>query len=183
MAFRTSLLVSIAALAVIVTACGDGTGDTLPSLGNVPGIAALGEPAPDFTVDTWDGETWHGPTFTLSEHLAGDGRPVFLNLWASWCGPCRAEMPAIDEAAARHPEVLFLGVAAKDDRGHAREFAKEIGVDYLLAFDELTQVDSEYQPIGLPVSYIISSDGIILEEEFGALTVEEIDEKLAAHFG
>ena len=156
------------------------TGDTVPQLGDLPGGGAIpqGEAAVDFSVETFD-----GPTFTLSQHLADDGRPVFLNLWASWCGPCRAEMPDIDEAATRNTDVAFIGVAVKDELGKSRDFADEIGVAYPLGFDESREVDEGYAPIGLPASYIISSDGQIVERVFGPLTGDQIDEKLAQHFG
>jgi thiol-disulfide isomerase/thioredoxin len=181
---RSPLLTLIATTAIIAAACTPSPAQPLPDLGDLPGASTnQGEVAADFTVPTFDGATWHGPAFTLSEHLADDGRPVFLNLWASWCGPCRAEMPDIDAAAARHPEVQFVGVAVKDDRGAAREFAIEIGVGYLLAFDEGDVVDDGYLPFGLPATYFISADGDILEQIFGPLTGEQIDEKLAAHFG
>ena len=171
---RVALLVAVLALA----ACSQST-DTVPRLGDLPaGDLPEGEAAATFTVDTFD----HG-TFALSQHLAEDGRPVFLNLWASWCAPCRAEMPDIDEAAIRNPDVAFIGVAVKDELNAAQGFADEIGVAYPLAFDETNAVDDGYGPIGLPASYIISSEGIIVERIFGPVTGEQIDEKLAQHFG
>ena len=88
------------------------------------------DPAPDFSVPTLAGER-----FSLSEHLEETGRPVVLNLWASWCAPCRAEMPALDAAAARHPEVEFIGVAVQDDLQAAEEFATELGVAYTIGLD------------------------------------------------
>ena len=168
----------VAVLALAGTACST-TAETVPQLGDLPGGALpAGEPAADFSVETFD-----GTTFTLSRHLADDGRPVFLNLWASWCAPCRAEMPDIDEAAVRNPGVAFIGVAVKDELSKSRDFADEIGVTYPLGFDETREVDEAYAPIGLPATYIISSNGRIVERIFGPLTGEQIDEKLADHFG
>ncbi len=168
----------VAAIALAATTCTT-TSDTVPQLGDLPGGALpTGEPAADFSVETFD-----GTTFTLSEHLAEDGRPVFLNLWASWCGPCRAEMPDIDEAARHNAGIAFIGVAVKDELSKARDFADEIGVSYPLAFDETGEVDEGYAPIGLPATYIISSDGRVVERIFGPLTGVQIDEKLAEHFG
>jgi len=140
--------------------------------------AAAPRQAADFSVQTFD-----GTTFTLSDHLAEDGRPVFLNLWAAWCAPCRAEMPDIDEASTLNPDVAFIGVAVKDELSKASDFADEIGVSYLLAFDTRREVEAGYDPIGLPATYIISSEGLILERIFGPLTGGQIDEKLANHFG
>lgn len=164
---------------LVLVACAGEPIATVPQLGDVPGAGLPeGSPAADFTVDTFG-----GPSFTLSQRLAEDGRPVFLNLWASWCAPCRAEMPDIDQAASRHPDVTFLGVAVQDASGPSMKFAAEIGVDYPLGFDESGEVDAGYAPRGLPATFIISSGGRVVDSILGPLTGDEIDEKLAEHFG
>ena len=137
-----------------------------------------GEQAPDFTVRTLD-----GGTFSLSEHLADDGRPVFLNMWASWCLPCREEMPAIQALSERQPGVKFVGVALRDNEDAAYDFAKEIGVTYTLGFDEQWLVDAAYLPFGLPATYIVSSEGLLLQRHFGPLTEEQFEGMLATWFG
>lgn len=142
-------------------------------------VGARGDdPAPDFDVPIL-GEGH----FILAEHLATDGRPIFMNLWASWCFPCREEMPAIDAAAVRHPGVHFIGVAVQDELEPAESFIDEIGVSYMIAFDRDGVVDRSYNPLGLPASYIISESGVILERIFGLLDQDLIDAKLAQHFG
>lgn len=170
---RVAIVVGLMALAI--TACSGQTNDTTDD--GTPTGAAPAEVAPMFTVATTDG------TFSLSEHLATDGRPVFLNLWASWCFPCREEMPAIDAAATKHPEVAFIGVSVQDTTAEATAFAEEIGVQYTLGFDEEGTVDAAYTPVGLPASFIISADGVILERIFGKVTEADLDEKFSKHFG
>ncbi len=167
---RRSVAALVAALAALVAACSSSGDESLaPDTPN--------EIAPIFAVETTDGE------FDLSDHLANDGRPVFLNLWASWCFPCREEMPAIDASAAAHPDIAFIGVSVQDSRSDAEAFGEEIGVSYTLGFDDDDAVDGAYQPLGLPASYIISSDGIILERIFGKVTEEDLAEKFATYFG
>ena len=92
-------------------------------------------------------------------------------------------MPAIDASAKAFPEVAFLGVSVQDSRSDAEDFAEEIGVTYLLGFDEADAVDDAYKPLGLPASYLISGDGIIVEKIFGRVTEEDLAAKFATHFG
>ncbi|MEN8234611.1 MAG: TlpA disulfide reductase family protein [Actinomycetota bacterium] len=179
---RLALMALVAVLALVAAACSDSSSaaEDLPDLSDVPGAdegAADGEIAPDFTVNTLD-----GTGFTLSEHLENDGRPIFLNMWASWCPPCRAEMPDIDSAAQAHQDVKFIGVASSDDPASAAHFATSIDIGYSIGFDEHGVVAREYDVVGLPASYIISSDGVILERIFGAVTEADIDAKLEAWF-
>jgi len=158
-----------AVTALVATACSGGSSDA---------IEDDAELAPDFVVPTAD-----GGTFSLDAHLASDGRPIFLNLWASWCFPCREEMPAIDAASIANPEVAFIGVSVQDTTSEAQAFLDEVRVGYTVGFDEDNTVDNEYRPLGLPASYIISSDGEILERIFGKVTEEDLAEKFAKHFG
>ena len=137
-----------------------------------------GEAAPDFSIDLLD-----GANFQLSDHLSTDGRPVILNLWASWCGPCRAEMPAFDAMSKVHTDVLFLGVAVEDNPAAAREFAAEIGVSYPLAIDEDDRVGRRYPSPGLPATYLITADGAIARTIFGQMNEEQLEELIAGLFG
>jgi thiol-disulfide isomerase/thioredoxin len=168
------LLGIIAGVAIVATACSSAAESGVIS-STVPSNVEI---APSFSVPTSD-----GGEFSLAEHMANDGRPIFLNLWASWCFPCREEMPAIDRSAQEFPKVAFIGVSVQDSRSDAEAFAEEIGVTYLLGFDEQDAVDGAYEPLGLPASYLISSDGIILERIFGKVTEEDLAEKFATHFG
>jgi len=135
------------------------------------------EVAPGFRVPTLD-----GGSFSLEDHFADSGAPVFLNLWASWCPPCRAEMPAIDAAASRHPEVKFVGVAVQDDFRAAAQFAEEIGVSYTIGFDENYEVNSLYPSAGLPVTFLIGADGTVLQALYGQLDEARIDSSLETWF-
>jgi len=174
------------ALLVVVSLLGaacsssSSSAEGIPDLEDVPGAEASsesGDTAPDFTVMTLDGEG-----FTLSEHLENDGRPLFLNMWASWCPPCRAEMPDIDAASESHEDVKFIGIAANDDPVKSAEFATSINIGYTIGFDEQGVVARAYEVVGLPASYIISSDGVILERIFGSVTEAEIDAILEKWF-
>lgn len=160
------------------TTTGPPTFDDLGELGAVDEGPASAEPAPDFTFTTFTGDE-----FTLSTELTETGAPVFLNLWASWCFPCREEMPAIDAAADRYEGVRFVGVAVQDEEAPARAFAEEIAVGYPIGVDADGEINRAYDPLGLPATYIISADGIILERIYGQVDEAEIDAKVGQWFG
>ena len=127
------------------------------------------DPAPDFTVTLFDGGEFH-----LSRHLAEDGRPVLLNLWASWCGPCRAEMPAISAWAARNPNVYVIGVAVEDVAAKARELAAELQTSHDLAIGD-GSFRADYPSLGLPATYAIDEDGRIAKVFNGILNKTTLD--------
>ncbi len=152
--------------------------DKAPSLSDLAGqegTPSSADVAPDFSVRTFD-----GGSFTLARHLAEDGRPVLLNLWASWCFPCRTEMPEIDAFAAAHPEVAVIGVAVQDDPVAAEEFTEEIGVSYIIGFDEKDEVNDGYLPLGLPATFLIAPDGTIAKRVFGVVSEESLEADLLA---
>lgn len=110
--------------------------------------------APDFTLKNKAGES-----FTLSEH---EGKVVVLNIWATWCPPCREEIPDfIDiQKEMRDDDVLFVGVSI-DRRGWevVRPFAKKYGINYPIVVDD-GAVRQKYGPFrGIPTTFIINREG------------------------
>lgn len=142
--------------------------------GNDVGQAAVGESAPDFSVRVID-----GPIFTLSEHQARDGRPVVLNLWASWCVPCRREIPEISRFAERHEDVKVIGVAVDDTEESATAFARQIRASYDMALGD-EAFEAAYPRIGLPVTYVIDGDGLVTDVFNGILDYETLVELVAS---
>ncbi len=146
----------------------------------VPSLAALfrqfsdggagNETAPDFTIELFDGRT-----FSLSEHLSGDGRPLVLNFWASWCVPCREEMPDLETVARQRPEVLVLGIAVQDTEEAARSFAAEIGVTYPLGHDRDGLILDLYPILGLPTTWLIRADGTVADQWSGKLNQDVLN--------
>ena len=103
------------------------------------------------------------------------GRPTVVNLWATWCGPCREEMPLLQDAHARHGEqVRFLGVDVQDDTEAARWFLDELGVDYPHAVDADGELLRQLGIRGLPVTLALDADGRVVERAVGQLTGEEL---------
>lgn len=178
--FLTAGLLASAGLALLVLAPsseGHGPEGEGPALLSGSSLE-LPREAPDFSLTLLDGSR-----FSLADHLAGDGRPVVLNFWASWCLPCREEMPTLDQAADRHPDLLFLGVAVEDDPQAARDFAEEVDVGYPLGVDESGTVGARYPYFGLPTTYFIDAQGRIVFQINGLVTPDLLDSLLEQHLG
>ena len=126
--------------------------------------------APDFSLQSPDGET-----LTLSELR---GRPVLLNLWASWCGPCRAEMPAMEAVYQEYRDQGFVVVAVnatnQDNLPAAVGFAEELGLSFPILVDQAGEVSALYQLRALPSSYFIGRDGKIREVVIGGPMAEAL---------
>jgi len=121
-------------------------------------LAAGGTPAaPTFSLERLDGEG----ELTL-ESLRG--QPVVLNFWASWCVPCREEMPLLEDGWQRWRErgVVFVGVDVDDFRGDARTFLDETGVTYPNVYDGKGSLVGRYGLTGYPETYFIDADGDVV---------------------
>ena len=124
---------------------------------------AVGEPVPEFTVRTLAGD---------SARIA-PGEPVtLLNVWATWCGPCEKEFPEIEalqkEFGPRGLRIVAISVDEGEDAPVA-DFVKAKGATFGIGRDPEGLVRRLYQGIGVPESYLISSDGRLLVRQFGAI--------------
>lgn len=112
--------------------------------------------APDFTLTSTDGET-----FTLS---ALRGRPVILNFWATWCPPCRAEMPAFEQVWQRYKAdgLVILGIDQGESKAVVERFARqEVGTTFPLLLDQTTEIGAIYGVRALPTTVFIDTEGRI----------------------
>jgi len=118
-----------------------------------------------------------GPTIDLA---ALSGRPVLVNLWASWCGPCREEMPILQAAHERYgDQVQFLGVDSKDTTEAGAAFLGDIGVTYPQVVDPEGELLNHLGVPGLPVTVLLDEQGRIAATHIGQLDPESIEELLA----
>jgi cytochrome c biogenesis protein CcmG/thiol:disulfide interchange protein DsbE len=126
--------------------------------------------APDFALETSEGET--------IRLLELRGRPVILNIWASWCGPCRAEMPALERVYQAYQEqgleIVGLNSTAQDDRQQAQAFAAEQGLTFPILFDPDGAATRRYAVRALPTTFFIDAQGIIQEVITGGPMAEAL---------
>ncbi len=119
--------------------------------------------APDFSLPTTTGET-----IRLSDLR---GQAVLVNLWATWCPPCRAEMPAIEKVYNEYKEegfvVLAVNMTYQDTPGRIAPFVAEHGLTFPILLDETGDMANDYQLRSLPSSYFITREGIINEVVIG----------------
>ena len=128
--------------------------DALGAMGGLaqPGAAAQGQ-APDFQLAALDGRQ-----ASLSEFR---GRPVVINFWATYCQPCRREMPLLDRVAKARPKVVLLFVDERDDRAAANKFIRSLGISSTVVFDPDGKIGDLYRVTGLPTTVFIREDGSI----------------------
>lgn len=135
--------------------------------------------APDFTLETLD-----GGQMTLSDLR---GQVVLVNFWASWCPPCRAEMPAIERVYRSYKdlglEVLAVNTTNQDDVASAAAFVQELGLSFPIPLDHTGAVSASYNLRGLPSSYFIDEQGVIRSVVVGgpmseALVQSKVEELL-----
>jgi peroxiredoxin len=126
-------------------------------LGTAASIAAaataVGSPAPDFTLRVLD-----GPNLRLQEQR---GKVVLVNFWATWCGPCRKEMPHLNRIADKYRSsgLVLLGINVDDDARNAADLAAKLGVKFPVLFDTDKKVSKLYDLNSMPSTLVIDRNG------------------------
>jgi thiol-disulfide isomerase/thioredoxin len=141
--------------------------------GAVTGIKP-GNKAPDFELDTLS-----NGKMSLSEQK---GKVVFINIWASWCPPCRAEMPEMEsfykEYGGKRAEILAVNLTDSDSRDAAQNFTSENKLTFPILLDSSGKVGSVYQAVTIPTTYIINYDGIIVNKHIGPMDFSTMEKYL-----
>jgi cytochrome c biogenesis protein CcmG/thiol:disulfide interchange protein DsbE len=176
----------IAALLLLSACTGDATGDdavepaasTLVACPDQPDEPASGaELMPALSLDCPA-----GGTLDLGR---APGVPTLVNLWASWCAPCRQELPLMQELSEEAGDrVRVIGVISKDGRPQGESFADEAGVTFPSAFDGNGKLMADLGLKGLPFTYFLDADGGLVHTEIGDVTsIEELRSLVAQHLG
>lgn len=110
-----------------------------------------------------------------------DGRPTLVNIFASWCGPCRAEMPMLNASYRTHQsEIAFLGIAHLDRYEDALQFIDELAVPFPTVFDLDGDFAFAVESRGMPTTVVFDADGTLVARVIGELTETSLAELLAA---
>ncbi len=166
---RGSLVLMVALLGLLAT-----QGCTTPS-------PEIGQPAPDFTLVDLEGNQ-----VSLSDFR---GKTVFINFWAQWCPPCRAEMPAIEAVYQQYKDkgVVVIGVDILTseivrgyDENDVRQFVEQGGYSWTFVIDTTGEVTRNYKVIPIPTSFFIDKEGIIRAIQIGAMTKGAMEARLLA---
>ncbi|HEU4564655.1 MAG TPA: TlpA disulfide reductase family protein [Gemmatimonadaceae bacterium] len=165
---RVFPLATLAAIALALPACARSADR------DTPAQVAVGAPVPEYEAVTLAGD---------SVSLAGQhGKVVLLNIWATWCHPCRQEIPVLQRLheanAARGLEVVGVSVDAAGDERKIRDFAREFAFTYPIWLDPAERVSTIFLAPGVPASYLIGRDGTLRWRHVGP--VREGDPGLAA---
>ncbi len=115
--------------------------------------AEMNQPAPDFTLKSMTGEN-----VKLSELR---GNVVMINFWASWCGPCRQEMPLLDDFYKKYNKLGFvlLGVNVEEDSSKAANYLKEVPVSFPILYDNTNKVSKMYDIDAMPSTVLVDRNG------------------------
>jgi len=134
-----------------------------------PVVGAL---APGFTLMNLEGEQLSLDDFR--------GRPVLINLWATWCGPCRIEMPAIQSRFEKYQDDDFVVLAVNFDEQQAevQAFRNEFGLTFQILLDPGAKVQNLYRNRSYPSSFFIDRAGVIQVQHIGVMTEGQLDENL-----
>ncbi len=129
---------------------------------SVQAARTIGAPAPDFTLTNLDGHS-----VTLSR-LAG--KPTLINIWATWCPPCRRELPVLQAAYNQHrQEVNFIMVSSRESRETVENFARQQDLTFPIYLDPHGEVGTLYQIRGVPTSFFVDAEGAIVDMHVGGL--------------
>jgi DsbE subfamily thiol:disulfide oxidoreductase len=160
------LVLALGAAAFLVTQAN--TKDAAPAQAAQPAR----EPVPSFTLALVDGKS-----FQIGDHK---GKPVLINFFASWCLPCRDEMPVLVKIAHEYESkgVVFLGVAVDDTEEKMKDFMAKYEVDFPVGLDKTAEVQKSFGLYGIPTTYFVDRQGMINYFHSGVVTEELLQHEL-----
>lgn len=137
-------------------------------------LPKIGFKAPSFTLPSFDDKTYAVPM--------KDGKPVVINFWASWCGPCRLEAPELVKLYDKYKgklEIYAVNLTLQDTVPNAKAFVDEFGFTFpiLLDRDEQNSVGNLYQVQAIPTTYFVNKEGVIIDKVMGVTDSQTLENK------
>lgn len=132
---------------------------------------SVGDTAPDFALKTLDDEQ-----IRLSQLR---GKPVMINFWATWCPPCRQEMPELEkfyETHKQHVELLSVHLTSQDRRDKVGPFIQQYSLTFPVVLDEKGKILKLYNIQTIPTTYILDGNGVIRKKVIGPMTYKQMQE-------
>jgi cytochrome c biogenesis protein CcmG/thiol:disulfide interchange protein DsbE len=169
---RARLLALLSSLMVLTIPPSVGwSQQNFPQVGQKP-APTVGAPAIGFELKTLEGKSIGLDTLR--------GKPLMMNFFASWCDPCREEMPLVNTLASKANKdgYVVLGIAVEDTRAAVTEYAKEAGLVFPIALDLNSTVKRAYRIFGPPATFFIDAQGVIRDMVVGPITPERAREGL-----
>jgi thiol-disulfide isomerase/thioredoxin len=152
-------LVGVLAIVVVAACSGSGANDRV---------------LPDEQLEQLDGGTYD---------LRQTGEPRALNLWATWCAPCRAELPAFDDVAGRVEGAEIIGINVGESGADAAELVAELDLGFRQLLDPSATVQQTLRITGMPSTIFVDGSGQVVDVHAGELDTDELEAKLAVLFG
>lgn len=143
------------------------------SAGRSTSAPKVGNPAPDFALQDLDGRT-----VRLSDLR---GKAVLINFWATWCPPCREEMPDLERAYGKYRDqgVVFLGIDQGESADTVRRFVQRYNYSWTFLLDSDLKVSNSYRASAIPMSFFVDREGILRDIHVGPLSSSALDSRLA----
>jgi cytochrome c biogenesis protein CcmG/thiol:disulfide interchange protein DsbE len=179
---KATTALCVLASALVLASCGSGSGDDVDpgSAADAPDFSAALDKAPPKLAALYENSGKVLPGDDYETELAGvHGYPVVLNVWASWCGPCRSELPHLQEAAADHlDEVAFMGLDVSDSDAAAETYLRDHPMPYPSFADPDYDLATKIEPslIGQPHTVYLDGDGQVVHVKYGPYaSTDELD--------